>query len=164
MLRGTGEPVRLYFLPDDGGLERNLQCNHRQCLRYCRLRKKCALTSALVPPEIRSRSVGIERGPMTSKAKGATVRSLVATLCTLVLLPGDTLAYISSPSQEATSSAPTQASKIPSDQLDSLVAPIALYPDPLLAQALAASTYPLEIIQLRQWLKKKQGLKVNAQE
>jgi hypothetical protein len=30
--------------------------------------------------------------------------------------------------------------------LDSLVAPIALYPDPLLAQVLAASTYPLEII------------------
>src|SRR4051812_4761936 len=34
--------------------------------------------------------------------------------------------------------------KIPNDQLDSLVAPIALYPDPLLAQTLAASTYPLE--------------------
>src|SRR5258707_5240001 len=110
---------------------------------------KCALTSALVPSEIRSRCVGIERGLMTSKTKGATVRSLVATLCALVLLPGDTLAYISSPSQEATSSTPTQASKIPSDQLDSLVAPIALYPDPLLAQTLAASTYPLEVIQLR---------------
>jgi hypothetical protein len=34
--------------------------------------------------------------------------------------------------------------KIPADQLDSLVAPIALYPDPMLAQVLAASTYPLE--------------------
>src|SRR3979409_2577568 len=99
---------------------------------------------------------------MTSKTKGATMRSLVATLCTLVLLPGDTLAYISSPSQEATSSTPTQASKIPSEQLDSLVAPIALYPDPLLAQALAASTYPLEIIQLRQWLEKNKGLKDKA--
>lgn len=40
---------------------------------------------------------------------------------------------------------------IPADQLDSLVAPIALYPDPLLAQTLAASTYPLEVIQLEQW-------------
>ena len=99
---------------------------------------------------------------MTSKTKGATVRSLIATLCTLVLLPGDTLAYISSPSQTAASSTPTQASKIPSDQLDSLVAPIALYPDPLLAQALAASTYPLEIIQLRQWLEKNKGLKDKA--
>jgi hypothetical protein len=39
------------------------------------------------------------------------------------------------------------------------VAPIALYPDPLLAQVLAASTYPLELIQLQQWLAKNQALK-----
>jgi hypothetical protein len=52
---------------------------------------------------------------------------------------------------QATTSAPSgQAAKIPADQLDSLVAPIALYPDPMLAQVLAASTYPLEIIQLQQ--------------
>src|SRR4051794_8660219 len=98
---------------------------------------------------------------MTCETRGATVRSLVATLCTLVLLPGDTLAYISSPLQTAVSS-PKQPSKIPSEQLDSLVAPIALYPDPMLAQALAASTYPLEIIQLRQWLEKNKGLKDKA--
>jgi hypothetical protein len=48
------------------------------------------------------------------------------------------------------------------DQLDSLVAPIALYPDPLLAQTLAASTYPLEIIQLQQWMAKNPGLKDKA--
>jgi hypothetical protein len=46
--------------------------------------------------------------------------------------------------------------------LDSLVAPIALYPDPLLAQVLAASTYPLEIMQLQQWLTKNKGLKDKA--
>jgi hypothetical protein len=39
------------------------------------------------------------------------------------------------------------------------VAPIALYPDPLLAQVLAASTYPLEIVQLQQWLAKNKNLK-----
>ena len=33
------------------------------------------------------------------------------------------------------------------------MAPIALYPDPLLAQVLAASTYPLEIVQCARWLK-----------
>src|SRR5262249_29893834 len=44
----------------------------------------------------------------------------------------------------------------------SLVAPIALYPDPLLAQVLAASTYPLEIIQLYQWLQKHKDLKDKA--
>ena len=38
-------------------------------------------------------------------------------------------------------------------QLDDLVAPIALYPDPLLSQARAASTYPVEIGQAEQWVK-----------
>jgi hypothetical protein len=56
------------------------------------------------------------------------------------------------------------AAVIPPDQLDSLVAPIALYPDPLLAQVLAASTYPVEIIQLQQWLAKNPGLKDKALE
>jgi hypothetical protein len=36
--------------------------------------------------------------------------------------------------------------------LDTLVAPVALYPDPLLSQVLAASTYPLEIAVAQQWL------------
>jgi hypothetical protein len=55
-----------------------------------------------------------------------------------------------------------QDAKIPPDQLDSLVAPIALYPDPMLAQVLAASTYPLELIQLQQWLAKNKNLKDKA--
>ncbi|MBV8403807.1 MAG: DUF3300 domain-containing protein, partial [Gammaproteobacteria bacterium] len=58
--------------------------------------------------------------------------------------------------------AQNQTSQIPPDQLDSLVAPVALYPDPLLAQVLAASTYPLEIIQLQQWLAKNPKLKDKA--
>src|SRR5882724_10371354 len=96
---------------------------------------------------------------MTSKRKGATVRSVVAILCTFVLLPGDTLANPLSRSQAPASASQTQTPKIPPEQLDSLVAPIALYPDPLLAQTLAASTYPLEIIQLQQWLEKNKNLK-----
>jgi hypothetical protein len=55
-----------------------------------------------------------------------------------------------------------ESALIPPDQLDSLVAPIALYPDPLLAQVLVASTYPLEIIQLQQWLNKNPGLEGDA--
>src|SRR5947207_7172411 len=55
-----------------------------------------------------------------------------------------------------------QAPTLPSGELDSLVAPIALYPDPLLAQTLAASTYPLEIIQLQQWMAKNPNLKDKA--
>jgi hypothetical protein len=55
-----------------------------------------------------------------------------------------------------------EAPKLPNDQLDSLVAPIALYPDPLLTQTLVASTYPLEVIQLQQWLEKHKDLKDKA--
>src|SRR5215471_13720092 len=52
--------------------------------------------------------------------------------------------------------------KLPPQELDSLVAPIALYPDTLLAQTLAASTYPLEVIQLQQWMANNTNLKDKA--
>lgn len=37
-------------------------------------------------------------------------------------------------------------------QLDQMLAPIALYPDPLLAQILMASTYPLEVVEAARWM------------
>src|SRR6266508_4284637 len=61
-----------------------------------------------------------------------------------------------------TTSDTEQAPKLPSGELDSLVAPIALYSDQLLAQTLAASTYPLEIIQLQQWMERNKNLKDKA--
>ncbi len=60
------------------------------------------------------------------------------------------------------SATPEQASNLSADQLDSLVAPIALYPDPLLAQCLVASTYPLDIVAAQQWLAKNSTLKGEA--
>jgi hypothetical protein len=91
-------------------------------------------------------------------------QSLAAILCALLLTPGDTLLYAqqqdATPQQDAAQEQPPL--KIPNDQLDSLVAPIALYPDPLLAQVLAASTYPLEIVQLQQFLEKHTDLKGQA--
>lgn len=44
------------------------------------------------------------------------------------------------------------------EQLENLAAPIALYPDGLLGQILAASTYPLEIVEAGQWLQQNSGL------
>ena len=61
-----------------------------------------------------------------------------------------------------TTSDTQEAPKLSSGELDSLVAPIALYPDPLLAQTLAASTYPLEIIQLQQWMDRNKNLQGKA--
>jgi Protein of unknown function (DUF3300) len=48
------------------------------------------------------------------------------------------------------------------EQLDALVAPIALYPDELLANVLAASTYPLEVVQADRWLDEHKKLKGDA--
>ena len=39
------------------------------------------------------------------------------------------------------------------EELEQMLAPIALYPDALLMQTLAASTYPLEISQAARWQK-----------
>ncbi|MGY4306388.1 hypothetical protein ACVIJ6_003631 [Bradyrhizobium sp. USDA 4369] len=48
------------------------------------------------------------------------------------------------------------------EQLEALVAPIALYPDDLLANVLAASSYPLEVVQADRWLKQHKALKKDA--
>ena len=68
------------------------------------------------------------------------------------------------PAGQATAPAPAapDSVKLPPEQLQSLVAPIALYPDDLLAQTLVASTYPLEIVQLQQWMAKNPNLKDKA--
>ena len=55
----------------------------------------------------------------------------------------------------------TQAQQplMPPQQLDDVVAPIALYPDPLLGQVLAASTYPLEVVEAQQWMQQNSNLR-----
>jgi len=95
-------------------------------------------------------------------------QGLVAVGCAAMLMPGEGLLFAQSatttPAPVPTSPTPAEPAeaKLPAEQLDSLVAPIALYPDTLLAQALVASTYPLEIVQLQQWLVKNSGLKDQA--
>lgn len=48
------------------------------------------------------------------------------------------------------------------EQLDQLLAPIALYPDNLLSQVLIASTYPLEVVQADRWAAENKALKGDA--
>ena len=85
----------------------------------------------------------------------------VAIVCMALLAPGSPVAWAQQDESQVMTTT-EQTPKIPNDQLDSLVAPIALYPDQLLAQILAASTYPLEVIQLEQWLKRNPDLKDKA--
>ncbi len=87
-------------------------------------------------------------------------RSAAATLCVALIAFGNPSFLTGQTQQQAGPS--EEAAKIPDDQLDSLVAPVALYPDQLLAQVLAASTYPLEIVQLQQFLDRHPDLKDQA--
>ncbi|HTS57259.1 MAG TPA: DUF3300 domain-containing protein [Terriglobales bacterium] len=105
--------------------------------------------------------------PKASRSAFHILRYMMAIVCAAVLAPGETLLLVQSqPAGSAKQSQPAgsgqQEAKIPADQLDSLVAPVALYPDPMLAQVLAAATYPLEIMQLQQWLEKNKNLKDKA--
>ena len=49
--------------------------------------------------------------------------------------------------------------KFKQEELDQMLAPIALYPDSLIGQVLIASTYPLEIVQADRWAKANKALK-----
>ena len=95
-------------------------------------------------------------------------RALAVVCCALLIVPGEGVflaqetTQAPQPSPQPAGTAEQSAATIPPEQLDALVAPIALYPDPLLAQTLVASTYPLEIIQLQQWLAKHKDLKDKA--
>src|SRR4029450_3169290 len=58
--------------------------------------------------------------------------------------------------------APTDAPPFKPEELEQIVAPIALYPDALVAQTMMASTYPLEVIQAARLVKANPNLKDTA--
>jgi uncharacterized membrane protein YgcG len=72
------------------------------------------------------------------------------------------------PAQDAQAQASAQTSQAPPyttqtpDQLQQLVAPIALYPDSLVAQILAASTFPAQIVEADRWVQAHSDLKGDA--
>jgi hypothetical protein len=47
------------------------------------------------------------------------------------------------------------------EQIQQLVAPIALYPDALVAQVLAASTHPSEVVEADRWMRQHPNLKTD---
>jgi hypothetical protein len=74
-------------------------------------------------------------------------------LAALIVLPGGVLA-------QTAEKAPSKA--FSQEQLNQLLAPIALYPDSLLTQILMASTYPLEVAKASNWAKANKDLKGDA--
>ncbi|ASV99431.1 DUF3300 domain-containing protein [Paraburkholderia aromaticivorans] len=77
-----------------------------------------------------------------------------------------TLGSNSAPAQEPSNGAPGQAQAqqptFKPEEIEALVAPIALYPDSVLSQVLMASTYPLEIVHAARWAKANPKLKGDA--
>ncbi len=69
-------------------------------------------------------------------------------------------ALIVPPCSYAQGSPPSQVFK--AEELEQILAPIALYPDSLLTQILMASTYPLEIVQADRWAKQNKAMKGDA--
>jgi hypothetical protein len=55
-----------------------------------------------------------------------------------------------------------EAPPLTPDQLQNLVAPVALYPDTLLSQILVAATYPIEVVEAQQWLQQNRNLRGQA--
>lgn len=58
--------------------------------------------------------------------------------------------------------APAAQAAIPQEKLDSLLAPVALYPDDLLAQTLMAATYPLDVVEAARFVRANRELKGEA--
>src|ERR1035437_7422475 len=81
------------------------------------------------------------------------IRRVLCLVCVPLLTGGLMVA------QQAAPPAPAPAQLLSLEQLDTLVAPIALYPDALLSQVLVASTYPLEVVEAQQWLQRNGSLR-----
>jgi Protein of unknown function (DUF3300) len=95
---------------------------------------------------------------------GKTLIALAMLMAIPVALSAQTSDNPPAPSSQAqpASQPPPSAELLKPEQLAALVAPIALYPDELLANVLAASTYPLEVVQADRWLKERKNLKGDA--
>ena len=95
---------------------------------------------------------------------GKTLIALALLMANPVAVSAQTTDNPPAPSSSAqpASQPPPSAELLKPEQLEALVAPIALYPDELLANVLAASTYPLEVVQADRWLKEHKTLKGDA--
>jgi hypothetical protein len=86
---------------------------------------------------------------------GSVSRRALRVVCSLLL----TGAFLAAQEPGPGAQAPPPAQAMPPEQLDNLVAPVALYPDRLLSQVLVAATYPLEVVEAAQWLQQNRNLR-----
>jgi len=91
------------------------------------------------------------RAGMTPVRRSVSI-NLLAVLLSLTAVP------------QAVAEEPTKAPTFKPEELEQIVAPVALYPDAVLAQVFMASTYPLEIVQAARWSKEHPDVKGDALE
>ena len=94
------------------------------------------------------------------KLQGALAASLL--VAATVVSPNPAVAQQPAPAPPAAAAQGAPADK--QQELDQLLAPIALYPDALVAQILMASTYPLEVVEAARWTKEHPNVKEKALE
>ena len=85
-------------------------------------------------------------------------RILVVLACCL-LVQFTAQAEVFGPTAQSSGQPPAPAPQQSPQELQQLVAPIALYPDALVAQILAASTYPTQIVEAERWMRSHSNLK-----
>jgi hypothetical protein len=88
------------------------------------------------------------------------ISQAIAVFCSALLIAQSPYTFAQQP--PSTAAPATSNAQLGPGQLDSLVAPIALYPDQILSQVLVASTYPLEIVEAQRWLKQNSQLSGQA--
>jgi uncharacterized membrane protein YgcG len=96
---------------------------------------------------------------------------LLTVLAVSASLAIDPIAFAQQPAQPGAPAAAAPAAQKPASgktfsqqDMDEILAPIALYPDALLAQVFMASTYPLEVVEAARWQKANSTLKDKALE
>ena len=87
----------------------------------------------------------------TMRAATIIMRGLAWLIITMLIIPPGI------PAQD--SGQPEQPDRFGEEELTQMLAPIALYPDSLIAQILMASTYPLELVEAERWMRQNKGLK-----
>src|ERR1700756_4506945 len=90
--------------------------------------------------------------------------SVLLALVVMVVAVAGVAAQQPTRTASTTAAPPADQTLLKPEQLEALVAPIALYPDALLANMLAASTYPLEVVEADRFVKDKKDLKGDALE
>jgi hypothetical protein len=93
-----------------------------------------------------------------------TVAVTVVALFASSALSQPAVAPSAAPGAATSTPAASSAAPVSQQELDQLLAPIALYPDALLAQVLMASTYPLEVVEAARWSKANPGVSDKALE